>query len=322
MKVKLNHILFILLFTLFCTCENQSTLEKEIAKIDVNFTVERFDKLLSKTDTLKLPKVKEAFPFLFPEYIADSLWIKRINGDLQQQMFSEGKKIFDDFVIQKKNIKRLFQHIKYYDKTFKLPRVITVADYVDYRSKLVLQGDLLIVNMMNYLGQDHEFYQNIPMYFAQRMRPSQILPEIAEKYAMRYEYQTQRKTFLDEMIYHGKLLYFKDIMISEFSDADKIGYTNEDMKWANENESQIWSYFVEKELLFSTDPKLFTRFTVSAPFSKFYLELDNESPGRLGQYMGWQIVRAYAKRTDIGIMTLMRTDSDEIFKKSKYKPKR
>ena len=322
MKVKLNHILFTLLIILFWTCENENALEKEIAKIDMGFTLERFDKVLLNTDAQKLPQVKNTFPFLFPEYISDSSWVERINSDLQQQMFSEGKKAFGDFKVEKENIKRLFQHIKYYDKTFKQPRVITVADYVDYRSKLVLQGDLLIINLMNYLGQDHEFYQNTPMYFAERMMSTQILPEIAEKYANNYAYQSQRKTFLDEMIYHGKTLYFKDVMIPEFSDADKIGYTIEDIKWANENESQIWSYFVEKELLFSTDPKLFTRFTVPAPFSKFYLELDNESPGRVGQYIGWQIVRAYAERTGTDIMTLMRTDSDEIFKKSKYKPKR
>ncbi|GGI55760.1 gliding motility lipoprotein GldB [Winogradskyella haliclonae] len=322
MKVKLKHVVFNLLLLLFWTCQNENVLEKEIAQVDVDFTVERFDEVLLNTDAEKLPKVKETFPFLFPKYIADSSWIERIKDDLQQQMFSEGKHVFGDFKIQRKEIERFFQHIKYYDKTFKLPRVITVADYVDYRNKLVLQNDLLIINMMNYLGQDHEFYQNTPMYFAERMRPDQILPEIAEKYANRYQYQSQRKTFLDEIIYHGKLLYFKDVMIPEFTDADKIGYTIEDMKWANENESQIWSYFVEKELLFSTDPKLFTRFTVPAPFSKFYLELDNESPGRIGQYIGWQIVRAYAERTDTDIMTLMRTDSEEIFKKSKYKPKR
>ena len=175
---------------------------------------------------------------------------------------------------------------------------------------------------MNYLGEEHAFYQNIPVYFAERMKPSQITPEIAEKYAMKYAHQSQRKTFLDEIIYHGKLLYFKDVMIPSFSDADKIGYSQEDINWAEINEVQIWSHFVENEMLFSTDPKLFTRFTIPAPFSKFYLDIDNDSPGRLGQYIGWQIVRAYAEHSDVDIISLMQAESDQIFKKSKYKPKR
>ena len=78
----------------------------------------------------------------------------------------------------------------------------------------------------------------------------------------------------------------------------------------------------DKRIAHRSDPKLFTRFTVPAPFSKFYLDIDNDSPGRLGQYIGWQIVRAYAERADVDIMSLMKTDSDEIFKTSKYKPKR
>jgi hypothetical protein len=30
-------------------------------------------------------------------------------------------------------------------------------------------------------------------------------------------------------------------------------------------------------------------------FSKFYLEIDNESPGQVGGWIGWQIVRSYMK---------------------------
>ena len=46
------------------------------------------------------------------------------------------------------------------------------------------------------------------------MKPSQIVPDITQNYAEKYSFQTDRKTLLDDMIYFGKLLYFKDIMIS------------------------------------------------------------------------------------------------------------
>lgn len=322
MNVKSIQILSLLVFSVSISCKNESSLEKEINALEIDFVVERFDEVFSKTTTKELPKIKQVYPFLFPERIPDSVWITSINSDLQKQMFSEGVKQFPDFKSEKESFENLFKHVKYYDKTFKTPRVITVADGVDYRNKLVLQADLLIINLMNYLGEEHAFYQNIPVYFAERMKPSQITPEIAEKYAMKYAHQSQRKTFLDEIIYHGKLLYFKDVMIPSFSDADKIGYSQEDINWAEINEVQIWSHFVENEMLFSTDPKLFTRFTIPAPFSKFYLDIDNDSPGRLGQYIGWQIVRAYAEHSDVDIISLMQAESDQIFKKSKYKPKR
>lgn len=320
MKIKQLCLLLSILF--FGACNSESKLEQEIAKVEVEFVVERFEKMLYDLDVNKVTALKADFPFLFPETIQDSAWVNRIKDTLQQQILLEAKSNFNDFSKTEKDISNLFKHIKYYDKTFKLPRVITVADYVNYRKKVIVNDKLLIINLMNYLGKDHEFYQNISPYIAERMDEQQILPEITEEYAKRYAYQTSRRTFLDEIIYLGKLHYFKDVMLPDATDANKIGYSEQDVAWAKENEAQIWSYFVENEMLFSSDSKLFARFTAAAPFSKFYLEIDNQSPGRLGQYIGWQIVRAFAEKTDKDVLSVLTTESEEIFKIANYKPKR
>ena len=67
---------------------------------------------------------------------------------------------------------------------------------------------------------------------------------------------------------------------------------------------------------------LANRFMDPAPFSKFSLELDNESPGRLGRYMGWQIVRAFMNNNEVKLNQLLNLSAEEIFKKSNYKPKK
>jgi len=60
-----------------------------------------------------------------------------------------------------------------------------------------------------------------------------------------------------------------------------------------------------------------------APFSKFYLEIDNVSPGQVGAWIGWQIVRSYMKNNnDISINELLNKKAKEIFEQSKYKPKK
>ena len=320
MRIR-NYLLALVLIS-FLSCKKDAALETEIARIEVDFTVERFDTAFGTANANDLPKLKSTYPFLFSERIPDSVWATRMGDTLQQLMYSEAQHVFEDFSETTLHIKQLFQHLKYYDKTFKLPRVITVADNVDYRVKTIVNDQLVIVNLVNYLGKGHEFYWEIQQYISQNMVKNQIVPDIADNYAKKYVYQKNRKSLLDEMIYFGKLLYFKDIMMPGFSDADKIGYTQDDIEWAKINEKQIWSYFVERELLFSSDTKLFPRFTAPAPFSKFYLELDNESPGRLGQYIGWQIVRAYADRTNEDILSIMQTEPEEIFTKSKYKPKK
>jgi uncharacterized protein YjaZ len=63
------------------------------------------------------------------------------------------------------------------------------------------------------------------------------------------------------------------------------------------------------------------RFLDPAPFSKFGLELDNESPGRLGRYIGWQIIKAFMDNNAIGLKQMLTMPEEEIFKKSNYKPR-
>ena len=75
-------------------------------------------------------------------------------------------------------------------------------------------------------------------------------------------------------------------------------------------------------MLYSDEQKLTSRFIDAAPFSKFYLEIDNDSPGSVGTWIGWQIVRSYMENNTITLDQLLKTEAKEIFEKSKYKPKK
>lgn len=320
MKKKLFFSLSILVLLL--ACNKDSKIEKDIANIDIDIKVERFDQIFSKSQPQDLPKLKTTFPFLFSKRISDSVWIDSMNDTLQQQLFTEVDKTFGNFDDVANDTKMLFQHLKYYDKTFKAPRVITLTNYVDYRNKTIVTDTIVLIALDNYLGEDHEFYSDIPKYLTQTMKPSQIVSDLATDYASKYIFQSQRKTLLDEMIFFGKELYFKDKMIPFKTDAEKIGYTQEQLDWAISNESYIWRYFIEKELLYSTDSSLPSRFVAPAPFTKFYLELDSESPGRLGQYIGWQIVRSYMENNTVEFMDMLQMDASDIFTNAKFKPRK
>ncbi|MEZ4801823.1 MAG: gliding motility lipoprotein GldB [Gelidibacter sp.] len=313
---------FVVALMVFLSCKNESQVEKEIAQIDVDFKIERFDLAFANTTIEGLPKLKETFPFFFPQTISDSVWELHLKDTLQRHLSSEVEKTFDNFTEVHNDIQSLFRHLKYFDKTFKVPRVITVTSNVDYRNKVIVTDTIDIIALDTYLGPSHEFYSDIPKYIAQNMDKSLIVSDLAASYASNYIFQSERKTLLDEMVYFGKELYFKDMVIPFKTDAEKIEYSPEQMEWAMANESEIWSYFIEKELLYSTDSSLPSRFITNAPFSKFYLELDSESPGRLGQYMGWQIVKSYMDNNDISMQDMLQKDADEIFKNSKFKPRK
>jgi len=303
-------------------CNPDNKLEEDISKMDIKLKIERFDREFAVTNASNLQTLKTAYPFMFSSQYHDSVWIAKTTDVFQQQLNVQVAKVHGDLSDKNEEIIGLFQHLKYYFKEFREPRVITFISDVDYRNKTIVTDSIVLVAIDTYLGADNELYDRIYDYIKQNLKPSQIVPDLAEQYARKRIFQSQRKSLLDEMIYSGKILYFKDIMLPSIPDEEKIGYSKADLEWAQINESNIWSHFVEHELLFSTNVKLAERFINPAPFSKFNLDLDAESPGRLGQYIGWQIVRAYAKNNKVSIQDILGIDAEEIFNNSRFKPRK
>ncbi|MBJ6366561.1 gliding motility lipoprotein GldB [Snuella sedimenti] len=305
------------------SCKTENQIEKTIAAINIDVDVERYDKLFSEITVQGLPKLKRAYPFMFAEKYSDSFWIAKKQDTLQMQLASEVAKAFPNFKNEEAKIESLFNHLRYYFPNFNPPRIITTTSDVDYRNKVIVTDTIALISLDTYLGSDHEFYSGIQKYTVQNLRKEQIVVDLANEYAKRYTFQQHRKTLLDEMIYFGKLLYFKDVVIPFVDEKERIGYSQEQLDWAIANESYIWRYFVERELLFSTDSKLPGRFINPAPFSKFYLEeIDKESPGRLGQYLGWQIVRAYMEKNNVPLKDMLIMSAEDIFNNSKFKPRK
>ncbi|WP_191858062.1 gliding motility lipoprotein GldB [Hanstruepera ponticola] len=319
----IRYLNIVILVILLVSCNEGNKNEEAINAIDIDFVVERFDKAFGEASASDLLQLKGAYPFMFPKHYDDNFWIDRMNDSLQQELVNESIEAFEDFSEEKDDITQLFQHLKYYFPEFETPRVITTTSSVDYRNKVIVTDTIVLISIDTYLGKDHKFYQGIQNYLRQNFESDQIVVDMAKAYAEKYSFQANRKTLLDEMIYFGKLLYFKDIMIPFKTDAEKIGYTQEQLDWAEANEFFIWNHFMDKELLYSTDPKLPSRFINPAPFSKFYLELiDKESPGRIGQYIGWQIVKSYMKNNDVTLKDMLSKEATEIFNNAKFKPRK
>jgi gliding motility-associated lipoprotein GldB len=312
----------ILLYLTLLSCNSGSDIEKQIAQIPISVEVIRFDKAFASAEENDLPLLKQRFPLFFPEEFQDSIWKQKIVDTLQNELDEAVLKEFPTEAPLEEDLKKLFQHITYYFPEFEVPSVYTTTSDVDYRTRIIANDSLLILELDNYLGEDHLFYSGIPKYIVKNLKPSRLLPDISATYTRKYIAPPRDRTLLGELIYFGKELYLKDLWLPETSDALKIGYTDEELQWAEENEEEMWRYFIENELLYSTNSKLGQRFIDPAPFSKFNLEIDNESPGMIGRWLGWQMVRSYMENNAVSIGHLMQADAVEIFNNSQYKPKK
>lgn len=311
----------ILLIILLVSCDKKSKVEKEIETIPVDIKVVRFDKLFFETSPKDLHKLKVAFPYFFPTGNDDSVWLSKMQNPLWRDLYYEVEKKYSNFEPVQKQLETLFKHIKYNFPETKTPKVVTVISEMDYNNKVIFADSLLIISLELYLGKEHRFYQ-FPKYLKQNFEQNQMIPDIVSSFYYMISKPYSEKNLLNQMIFFGKQLYLKDVLIPNYDDASKIGYMPDQIQWCKENESYIWRYFIENQLLYSDDQKLNNRFINPAPFSKFYLEIDNESPGRVGVWLGWQIVQSFMNNNDISLQDMLKMNAKEIFEKSKYKPKK
>ena len=311
----------VVLCLFFLSCDQKSKVEKAVEEIPVDVKVERFDKVFFETKPQDLAKVKKQYPFFFPPGNDDNVWLNKMQDPIWREVYTEVEKKYSNFEPVREEFNALFQHVKYYFPETKIPKVITVIGEMDYNAKAIYADSLVIVALELYLGKKHKFYE-FPNYLKENFEERQIMPDVVSSFSFRKIPASADRTLLSQMIFEGKQLYAKDLLLPDYTDAEKMGYTPEQIKWCEENEEYMWRHFIENEMLYSEDPKLNTRFIAPAPFSKFYLEIDNDSPGRVGAWIGWQVVRSFMKNNNVTLPELLKTNAKEIFEKSKYKPKK
>ena len=316
--MKKTFYLLVILGLSFIGCENKDKIAEEVNKIAFDLRVSRFDNEFANAAASDIPNLRIEYPYLFPA--PDSVWIAKLQDSLQIELRQEVKTEFADFETEKADIELLFKYIKYYFPKYPVPRVITVTNDVDYNNRIILADSLLLIGLDNYLGPGHKYYSGLQNYIEQDMNRDFMVSNIASAFANKVVSRPNERTFLAQMIYYGKILYLKDKLMPFHTEGQKITYSQDQLDWARANEEPMWRHFIENELLYSTDNKLAKQFLDPSPFSKFGLELDNESPGQLGRYLGWQIVRSFMEKNEVSVQQLLNLPAEDIFKKSNYKP--
>ncbi len=316
-KVFIN---ILALGALFVSCQEVSERERAIATIDLDVAVDRFDKAFAQATPEDLDSIKRVYPLFFPTQYPDSVWINKMSDTLQLAIQQSVFEVFPDDDLLSEQCSDLFRHIKYDFPNFVIPNVVTTISDVDYRTRVIAHQGWLILMLDNYLGDEHRFYAGLPRFVSKNLRPEMLFSDVATAFGRKFVATPTERSFLAQMIYYGKLLYLKDLWLPEMTDADKIGFTPQEYDWAIENEYFIWQYFLTQEYLFSTNSRLKNRFIDPAPYSKFNLELDNETPGMIGQWIGWQIVRQYMRNNPISVTDLMKLPAQELYNGAQYKP--
>ena len=159
-----------------------------------------------------------------------------------------------------------------------------------------------------------------PLFIARRFEPVYIpvnwMKNIIDDM---YPNKSIGNPLVEQMVEAGKRMYVLDHLMPEAPDSIKTGYTAQQLEGCFESEKNIWSFFVQNDLLYNTDPNMTRDYMNDGPNTQ---ALGKDSPGNIGQFVGSQVVAKWMeKKKDLSLDVLMKTSARQIFDEAKYKPR-
>lgn len=332
--------------SLFIASCSNSEKTPDVSNIKVELSTQRFEKEFFKLDSANmmagLQNIQTRYPGFFDAYTEKILGIEgngeapmAINSFLfsYRSLYDSAQLIFADFSKYESEIKKGLQFVKYYFPDYKLPsKIITFIGPLDasYKTSFGLQGDILTtdaigIGLQLHMGKDFSFYKSeqgmqlYPSYISGRFEPGFIAVN-----AMRnvvddlFPEKLDEKPLVQQMVEKGKRLYLLHKFLPATEEYKLIGYTADQLKQAMEHEKEIWNMFAQNGSLQSIDENIIKNYIGESPKTQ---ELGDASPGNIGAFAGWQIVKKYMQQNDkTTLQQLMAMDADALFQAAKYKP--
>lgn len=305
--------------------------------LDPGISISRFEQDLFRADPDSLPEsieqLKEEygeFFYLFshriinlgnPDAKAFPEYLKSFVTDFDMfQLYQEVSRVFPDLSGLEKDLNRAFSRYMYYFPQRPIPAVITFIG--GFNQSMATADTLLAIGLDKYLGSENSLYLRMQtaQYLRNAMIPERIATDCMRAWAMtEFDYQPSSDNLISQMIYHGRNLFFVDYMMPEVNDTLKTGFSSAQLEWCIKNEAAMWTYLVERKLLFSTDLRTINRFVGEAPFTT---DFAGDSPGRAAVWLGWQIIKSYMKNNrHLSLEELMQEDDfQKILNEARYRP--
>lgn len=310
----------------------------EAPAIEVTFQTQRFDQALWENRrqlSSGADSFKAAYVDFLPFYAEQLVQVSRANDPalysnleafLQDPyidtVYRDVLSHFRDFKAIDAEFDRAFRFYKQNFPDAPLYDIITLVSGFKYKTALI--DSAVLVGLDLYLGPDYKYYPMVDfmtLYLIRRLSPEHIVPDamqlIIEDLLPAQSNATQ---LLHRMMEQGKVLYALHQILPDTPDSLIYGYSSTQMDWVKANERNIWAYMLNRDILFTSDLGEVARFMNDGPFTN---GLPEESPARLGPYIGARIIATYMEKNKTlplpELFTLV--DYDRLFKEAGYKPK-
>lgn len=293
---------------------------------------DRYEETLFRLDTSRfqeeLMAIQEQYqPFLEGD-LSDPDAINYLKGfavdPVNIALFDKVMRQYPDLNAVRGLVVAIYRHFSHYYPDIPLPtRIFTCVSGLNPEIPPVFFTEYGLVISLDWYLEGDEIYDRIgmPHYLSERTTIDRLVKDLGEQIYVTYvERRLKPSNLLEEMVYEGRKDFFIEAMYPNLTDMALLGYSKEQLDWAETNEGNLWADMVGNQRLFASDMETYRTFLADGPFTNEY---SHEAPPRLGEFIGLHIVRSYMNRHDCSLQDLMETkDLQGIFQDSGYKPQK
>jgi len=226
---------------------------------------------------------------------------------------------FSDVSDIEKQVSDAYTYIHYYFPEVKLPEIYFFVS--GFNRSVMMNNNFIGMGTDFYLGSNFPAYKDFTyQYMTYNMRRECMATDLVSATLFRmFVMNSSEYRLLDNMLFRGKVMYLLSVFMPHEKPESLMGYSAEQWNWSKTNEKQIWGYMIDQKHLFSTDVQLIRKYMNDAPFTS---PVSQDSPGRLGTWLGWQIVESYMNKNPKTTLTdLMKINNyQKMLEDSGYRP--
>lgn len=321
-----QYFFYFFLISLYALVGCQDKKDPDVSAIKAEVSIQRFDSELmvcqSKEEIQKLLQKNEYFARIFyGASHSDTAFINHLDYLIHhpetRALYEQAATKFGDLSDMKKELEGAFKHIKYYYPEFKEPKIITT--FTALEKDLFISDSLVVISLESFIGKNAKYRPQQPNYILTRYDKLFIVPSIITFFSSKYnKVDDNNHSLLADMIYYGKSLEFTKAMLPNTPDSLIIGYADSTLQKTNYAQDLVWANFIDNKLLYEESTQKKGKYLDERPNVP---EIGPECPGRIGQWLGWRIVRRYrTENPTISLQDLMKnSDVATIFEQSKYR---
>ena len=336
--IKRNNILCIaMLAGLLCGCGNKyQYFPKDIEQVEVKIV--RFDsaQLAVRPDSVKsdIEQLYADYEEFMPMFVEGILGLPTEDTAYLCEMYAQfltdtvmgfaqtnakAQEIFADVSSLQKALNTGLSRLHYLYPEWEIPTVYMFVS--GFNSSVMYYENIMGLGVDMYLGSDYPYYNQVVYnYQKQTMRKECVVGDLLSMYvAYHIPYNSKYNRLLEQMIFRGKQMFLLAQLLPDEPEWEVIGYSKEQWDWCEMYERGIWNRIMEKRDLFKTESMVLNSYMNDGPFTA---EISQESPGRLGLWVGWRIVDSYMRNNEnVSIQELINEgDAQKILEQSFYKP--